>query len=108
MLGLGGALAAAFTAKFSVASIRAAAEEMDKMAKMVDTLGASTERLSGLSRAADLSGSSFEGLTKGMTFMERTLSSDPEAFKTLGMDIEALRRTRPETVFLNSSARFVA
>lgn len=101
VLALGGALAAGFVAKFSFDELKKAADEIDKLAKMADTLGASMEGLGGLGRTAELAGSSADGLGKGMEFMERALAKGSDAFKTLRLDVDLLRRQRPESVFLD-------
>ena len=79
----------------------------DQIHKANLRLGISTEALSQLRHAADLSGVSFESLQNGLRYMERQLSEvaakgkgpAKEALDALGLSIQDLRGLKPETQF---------
>ncbi len=71
---------------------------VDAMAKMSDRMEISTERLSALSLAAEITGTNMATLEKGMRFMVRTIgdvstgisNEAAKAFEQLGLSIEQL------------------
>lgn len=85
---------------------KAVAEQGDRVQKLSIQLGTSTEFISGMGYAADLSGSSLEGLAKGVAKMERSitdlgdgLSTQVMAFERLGITYEDLKNLSPEDQF---------
>lgn len=97
---LGGAMAAVFTAQLGVQAVRAAAEEMDRLAKSADSLGVAVGALQGLTRAAELSGTSGATLVTALKMMEKNVAANSAAFHKLGLDVEFLRQLKPEHMFL--------
>ena len=70
--GLIGGLSAAAAVGFVVQSVKNAADFADAMGKAAQKVGTTTEALSGLKYAADLSDVSFEQLQTGMTKLAKT------------------------------------
>lgn len=82
------------------------AEAGDQIQKMALRTGFSTEALSELKHAAELSGTSLEGLENGVRRMQRSildlergLATQTEAFAKLGLEIEDLQGLSPEQQF---------
>src|SRR5690554_1468903 len=82
------------------------AEAGDQIQKMALRTGFSTEALSELKHAAELSGTSLEGLENGVRRMQRSildlergLATQTEAFAKLGLEIEDLQGLSPEEQF---------
>src|SRR5688572_25055318 len=59
----------------------------DEMGKMAQKVGASTEFLSGLNHAADLSNVSFEGLGNGLRELNKSIAQNDVAFRDLGVSL---------------------
>jgi len=89
-----------------VASVKSFADTGDMLQKMAIKTGISTEALSGLKYAADLSGTSLETVgtaIKGTANFLQALSQDSAAsaatMKTLGLSVEQLQGLSPEDTF---------
>lgn len=87
----------------SAAAFASAGDELHKMALRT---GASSEALSALAFAASLSGSSIEGVEKGITKMQRAVSeatqglkTAQDAFATLGLNADEMLGMAPEEQF---------
>lgn len=83
------------------------AQSIDKMAKLSDEIGFSTEALTGLQHAADITGTNFEVLSKGLRKMLRNIGDattgiamESKAFEALGLEAEKLASMKPEDAFL--------
>lgn len=102
MVGFGATLAAGF----SIGALRSTADEIDRIAKASDRLGLSTEALSGLAHAADLSGASFEQIVKGLTLLQKRLGSQDISadIKALNLDFDRLRALDADEAFLELAA----
>lgn len=102
MAGFGVAGAAAFTAIY-----KKNAEFIDQQAKTADRLGITTEALTGLQHAANLTGASNEELTKSLQRMQQGLGQVAQtgtgeakyALDGLGLSIKELQGLAPEEQF---------
>lgn len=107
-LAFGGMATAATVAGAAVVkSFRDVAPEIDNIAKASDRLNVSTRALSGLAHAAELSGSSLEGLAKGMTLMTRNVGEAvsgggaiADTFERLGLSAHQLQNMSADEMFL--------
>jgi len=103
---VGGVAAAAAGAAFALAA-KEVLNFGDQIHKANLRLGVSTEALSELKYAADLSGVSFQNLQNGMRYMERQLSefaatgkgTAADALEAMGIGFEDLRGLAPEKQF---------
>lgn len=84
-------------------AIKQSLDAADKIQKLSIRLGASTESLSQLQHAANLSGSSFEALTNGMKKLQKSsqdavagLSTNVRGFEALGISVERFAALAPE------------
>jgi len=89
-----------------VASVKSFAETGDQLQKLAIKTGFSTEALSELKYAADLSGSSIEGIQTSVRKMQMTIvdagdgmSTATDAFDKLGLSIEDISKMTPEEQF---------
>jgi hypothetical protein len=88
------------------------ADQGDRVRDLSIQLGMSTEFISGMGYAADLSGSSLEGFAKGAAKMERAVVelskgtiTQVEAFDRLGLTYTSLKNLSPEQQFLTIAER---
>lgn len=95
-IGAGSALAASFT----VRGLAQRAQELDRIAKAVDKVGASVRGFRGLESAVILGGGDEGSLLSGMLRVRKLLGEDSDAFKQIGLDIRQLKRLKAEEVFL--------
>lgn len=110
--GLAGAAAVASSTILGVVAFtKHVAEQGDRVQKLSSQLGVSTEYLSGMGHAAELSGSSLEGLAKGQAKLSRSitdlgdgLSTQLIAFDRLGITYEDLKTLSPEEQFIKVAA----
>ena len=100
---MGAQLGLAFGIGGMAFAIKQSLDAADKIQKLSISLGASTESLSQLQHAANLSGSSFEALTKGMQKLQKSsqdavagLSTNVRAFDALGISVEHFASLAPE------------
>jgi phage-related minor tail protein len=91
--GMIGALSAAAAVGFIATSVKQAADFADEMGKAAQKVGTTTEALSGLKYAADLSGVSFEQLQTGLSKLAKTTEdfrdgskSAVDAFAKINLD----------------------
>ena len=103
--GLGIAMGVA-AAGAAVLSVKRYAEFGDQIHKMSQRVGFSTEALSELAHAAELSGTDIGSLEKGLRAMQRNihdagrgLSTQTDALDALGVSIEQLQGKKPEEQF---------
>ncbi len=97
----------AFAAAGSLLLIgRQALTSADEIQKMSQRLSISTEALSQYKHVADLSGTSFEALAKGISKSQRTIADADDGLSTAiraiddtGLSLEALKRLKPEEAF---------
>ncbi|MPZ58434.1 MAG: hypothetical protein GEU91_18465 [Rhizobiales bacterium] len=84
MRGVGAAVAASFAAigGIAVLAIKGAINEADKLGKMAQSIGIPVEELSRLKHAADLSGVSLEGLSKGVARLNRNIVEGAQGLQT--------------------------
>lgn len=101
MMAMGGAILAA-----GAMSIKTFAQMGDAVAKMAKRTGFSTEALSELKHAADISGASLETLEKGVKKMSKTivdasdgLATYVRSFEKIGLTAEELLKLSPEEQF---------
>lgn len=101
MMAMGGAILAA-----GAMSIKTFAKMGDEVAKMAKRTGFSTEALSELKHAADISGASLETLEKGVKKMSKTivdasdgLATYVRSFEKIGLTAEELLKLSPEEQF---------
>ncbi len=101
-VGVGAAMAAPFAAAAKVF-----ASAGDDLTKMSDRTGASVESLSLLKYAADQSGSSMEGLEKGIKLSQKALAdaaknggSAKKKFTDLGLSVKGLMSLTPDQQFI--------
>jgi flagellar biosynthesis chaperone FliJ len=99
-------LAAALPVAAIGVAVSRIADSADKIGKLSTRLGASTEALSELKFAAELSGVSFETLTMGLQRMTRRIAEAAQgtgeaknALKELGLSAQELSRLAPEDQF---------
>ncbi|MEW7009487.1 phage tail tape measure protein [Lentilitoribacter sp. EG35] len=90
-----GLAAASVAAVAAAATIRRVSEEADKFGKSAQSVGVATEELGRLAHAAEMSGASFETITKGLRKISqnamdasRGLAASAEPFDELGVSIE--------------------
>lgn len=90
-----------------LASAKAFADVGSDLADMSGRTGIAVEQLSALKFAADQSGTSMEGLEKGVRKMQRTIidaatgtESAREAFDLLGINLDEIRKLSPDEQFL--------
>lgn len=110
--GLAGAAAVASSTILGVVAFtKHVAEQGDRVQKLSSQLGVSTEYLSAMGHAAELSGSSLEGLAKGQAKLSRSitdlgdgLSTQVIAFDRLGITYEDLKTLSPEEQFIKVAA----
>jgi len=102
MTAAGGAILAA-----GALSIKTFAEMGDEVQKMALKTGLSTEALSELRHAAETSGTSLEGIEKGVKRMASTLldaemglSTSVDALNELGLSVEDFKGLSPEEAFI--------
>lgn len=88
------------------------ADQGDRVQKLSIQLGTSTEFISGMGYAADLSGGSLETFTTGLRKMEKSigdasagLSTQVRALDRLGLTYEDLKNLSPENQFLTIADR---
>ena len=93
-----------------LASVKSFADAGDEVQKMALKTGFSTEALSELKHAANLSGTSIQGLEKGFKKMssvvldaQQGLSTGTDALAMMGMTVEDLAGLDPEQTFLKMS-----
>lgn len=86
-----------FIATFSVAAVKAIAESIDKIGKLHQALGLSTQFLSEMNQVANLSGASLETLAKGSVKLAKSigdandgLSTQVRALDKLGLSSQQL------------------
>lgn len=86
--------------------LKRAADAGDAVGKLSERIGISTESLSGLQRAAKLTGASVTILEKGLVMMTRNVSEAAagtgeaiDAINDLGLNAQALNRLAPDAVF---------
>lgn len=98
-----GGLAAGGLAAF----VKSQADAIDTTSKLADRLNATTEGLVGLQHAANISGSSTEGLNKSIEKMVRSigqaeqgLMTQQRAFKLLGLEIDDLAGMKADEAFI--------
>ena len=101
-----GVAAVAGVAAFAKSSISAFAQAGDEVQKMSLRVGFSTEALSELKHAAELSGTSLGSLENGVKRMQRTildaeygLSTAVDAFEMLGVEMADVEGKTPEEQF---------
>lgn len=106
VIGFGSALTALAAGAGMTALVKGAMESIDVTAKLSDRLGITTEALTGLQHAADLSGVSNEALTGGLEKMLRNLSQAATeggnagaALARLGLDAKELVNAAPDAAF---------
>lgn len=94
--------AVSLTAGFTVRGLKNTADEMDKIGHAANRLGVTTEALSGLGYAAEISESSVDGLVKGLTFLEKNLGSGKadSSLARLGLDVASLKAMSADQAFL--------
>ena len=100
--------AAAFSAGGAIgALVKVTANTADNIQKLSIRLGVTTEFLSEMRHAADLSGVSFEKVNVGVAKMSKSindadngLSTAKRAFDQLGISLEDLHKLKPEEQFL--------
>lgn len=92
--GIMAGLATTLSAGLVVRGLKGAADEMDKIGHAAKRLDMTSEALSGLGYAAEISESSIDGLVKGLTFLEKNLGSGKAAdpLKILGLSVDELKR----------------
>lgn len=105
-LAAGTAAAAAATAA-ATAAYREMAPAIDRAAKASDRLAISTESLTSLAHAANLSGSSMEGLVKGLTLMLKNLGDAKMGTGEAVVALERLGLSAKELSGLGADAAFV-
>ena len=112
MKGIGIGIAGISTAAIGmgIASVKAFADAGDEVQKMALKTGFSTESLSELRHAANLSGTSIQGLEKGIKKMasvvldaQQGLATGTDALEMMGMKVADLEGLNPEQVFLKMS-----
>jgi len=103
MLGLVGVTIGAAAA---VRSLSSSMDAIDKVAKLSDSTGISTEALVGLQHAATLAGSSTEGLDKSLNKMVRTIGdavsgerAQVQALSDIGLSANTLAAQSPDEAF---------
>jgi hypothetical protein len=101
-----GAAIAATGVAIGTVLVKQSLDAIDKLAKLSDQTGISTEALAGLKLQAELNGIEFETLTGGIVKMNRGLAeavkgTGPanEAFKKLGLNISQLQSMKPDEAF---------
>lgn len=114
LLGIGGGLpgklaamaTAAAATMFSVQGVQSAIQRMDATAEGAANLGTTTADLTRLHHAAQLAGSSAQGIDQGLAIMEKKLGqaragSDEagEAFEKLGLNVNKLANLDPTQAF---------
>ena len=105
-VGMAATIAGGAIVGFGVASLKSFASAGDEVQKMAIKTGFSTEALSGLRLAAELSGTSLAGLEKGIGRMQRTildakdgLSTAEDALARMGIQLDDLEGKNQEEVF---------
>lgn len=83
-----------------------ALDAADRVGKLSKQLGVSTEFLSQMSHAAQLTGTNFESFSRGMSQLERNvvnanegMSTQIRAFERVGVSAEQLKGLKPEDIF---------
>ena len=105
-----GGIAAGLTAALGGIGLGAMIDQqraaVDATSKLADRLGVSTEALTGLTHAADLSGVSAEGLNKGLEKMLQNLGQAAakggpvaDVLSSIGLNAGALAAAKPEAAF---------
>jgi hypothetical protein len=92
---IGAVVGAALSPAILTAGLKSAAEEIDKIGKMSESLGIPVEQLSKMKYAADLSGSSLEGLANSVKRLSVSMAGVAKgadndaarAFKALGVEV---------------------
>ena len=99
-------LAAAASVGAIIAIGKNSLDSADKIAKLSDSIGVSTEALSQYQHVAELSGTSFETMATAMKKMQKNvsdaadgLSTAKRAFAGLGLSIERIQGMKPEEAF---------
>ena len=108
LLALGAAAAGAFTASAIISGIKQQVDEVDKLAKVSDKLGISTENLTRLQFAASkTSGLNDDQTSKGLEKMIRRVSEAAQGMgeardvlKEIGLDAKKLAASTPDQAFL--------
>lgn len=102
-----GAVAAGAAVYGTTRLVKSSMENIDAVAKLSDRLGVSTEFLSAFGHQAALSGSSLDGLGKGIQYMLKNIGeanmgmkSYQDAFSELGLSYKELEELAPEESFL--------
>ena len=105
-IGIGIAAVGAAAIGMGIASVKSFAEAGDEVQKMALRTGFSTEALSELKHAAELSGSSLVGMETGFKKMARFvddaktgLSTATDVMKTMGITVEDFAGMSPEDTF---------
>jgi len=108
----GVAAVAASTVGFIGRFAKSVADNADRIRDLSIQLGTSTEFISGMAHAADLSGSSLEQFATGLRKMEKSIgdlstgaANQVQAFGRLGLTYEKIRSLSPEEQFLEIADR---
>lgn len=99
-------MSAAFGSAAIIANIRSSAERLDKIGKVADKLGATTEGLAGLRLAAERTGVATSSLDTGLQRMVRRVSeaamgtgAAKNALAELGLNAQRLNQMKPAEQF---------
>lgn len=91
---------------------KSVADKGDRIQKLSIQLGTTTEFISGMGHAAELSGASLEGFVTGFGKMQKSiadgvagLTTAVRGFDALGLKAEELKRLKPEDQFLTIADR---
>ena len=94
LLGAGGSLLGGIGLAFN-----SAVDKFDAVKKAADRLGTSTEIISELGYAAEISGSNFEEMEAALRNMQKNLIENEEGFDKLGLSAENLRKMNLDEQF---------
>lgn len=104
--GIGGALAAAFSVRAITQAATQTLNFADQLNKAATQAGLTTEAMSELAYAANLSGVNTQQLSAALRFMQKGLSEASQgvgearqAIKALGLDLDAVRKLKPDEQF---------
>ena len=99
--GLGAVLGSAFAGLSLTAFFKSTADGIDRLNDLKDATGASIENISGLEDVAARTGTSFDAMSTALVKFNGVLNAaatdagQANIFKSLGLDVEALRRADP-------------
>jgi hypothetical protein len=93
-------MVAGLAAGFTIESLHQTAEEMERITLTAGRMGTSTEGFSRLSGAAKMSAVDIDSLSRDLTFMEKNLGKNSDAFRAIGLDVQKLKNMKADDAFL--------